>query len=227
MWGQRHQTAPTESIGSPQRPPTIAFVLATVAHPQGLLCSGLPLAAEACSTKEPKLYSTRKRNYKTHVPGERVSAWQLLPKCGRRQWPPCYPAPAPPSHGWIQPLWNPPANTTCKEQLQHPSTLTLLRTINNHVVWLLDRQKGWWKLCLPSCWWKTAELPTYANKREGTFLDERVSAAKHSQNHQPLPKLGMLIHPAATIHIGCLSVTGKQLPKPSEVHISILKLRLF
>lgn len=54
-----------------------------------------------------------------------------------------------------------------------------------------------------------------------------VSVAKHSQNHQPLPKLGMLIYPAATIHIGCLSVSGKQLPKPSEVHISILKLRLF
>lgn len=54
-----------------------------------------------------------------------------------------------------------------------------------------------------------------------------VSVAKHSQNHQPLPKLGMLIYPEATIHIGCLSVSGKQLPKPSEVHISILKLRLF
>lgn len=46
------------------------------------VCSavGCHLPAEPCSTKEPNLYSTRKRNYKTHVPGERVSAWHLLPK---------------------------------------------------------------------------------------------------------------------------------------------------
>lgn len=54
-------------------------------------------------------------------------------------------------------------------------------------------------------------------------LDERVSLAKHSQNPQPLPKLGILIHPAATIHIGCLSVTGKQLPKPSRSSYFIFK----
>lgn len=109
----------------------------------------------------------------------------------------------------------------------HPQAPTLLHTINHHVVWLLDRRKGWWKLHLSSCGWKTAELPTTASQREGMGLEERVSLAKHSQNPQPLPKLGILIHPAATIHIGCLSVTRKQLPKSSEVHISFLKLRLF
>lgn len=184
--------------------------------------------AEARSTKEPTLYSTRKRNYKTHVPSRRGNAWCLL----LRTWkmtatsvPPCTSAPRATEGPSLSGITL--ANATSQEQHHRPSALTLLRTINDHVVWLLDRQKGWWKLYLSSCWWKTAELSMYANQRERTFADERVSAAKHSQNRQPLPKLGLLIYPAATIHIGCLSDTGKQLPKPSEVHISILKLRLF
>lgn len=194
------------------------------------VCSavGCHLLAETHSTKEPKLYSTRKRNHKTHVLGKRLNAWHLLPKTWKTTATSALPCIGTPQATEISSFSRITlVNVTSKEQHHCPSTLTLLDTVNNHVVWLLDRRKGWWKLYLSSRWWKTAELPTYAKQRERTFLDEMVSVAKHSQNHQPLPKLGMLIYPAATIHIGCLSVSGKQLPKPSEVHISILKLRLF
>ena len=127
------------------------------------VCSavGCHLRAEARSTKEPKLYSTRKRNYKTHLPGERVNAWCLLPKMWKTTATsvlPCTGTPQATEGSSLSGITL--ANATSKEQHRRPSALTLLRTINNRVVWLLDRQKEWWKLYLSSCWWKTAELPT-------------------------------------------------------------------
>lgn len=80
-WGHQHQTAPTESTCSPPRPPTIAFVLAPAAHPQGTLPSGPPLRSCAAAQRNPNCVLPAKGII--NLPAEGINAWCLLPKTRR------------------------------------------------------------------------------------------------------------------------------------------------
>lgn len=229
VWGQQHQTAPTESTCSPLSPPTIAFVLA-LSSPSGYDPQQAAPNSWGCSTKEPRLCPTTKRNYKPaswehkclmpppqNMEGSSSLCATLHGLCpshvrvGSPLWAQTWGAAAPPSTPTvlyttdshpstpltatqhptdIHPncaahLWQPPSTPLTVTQhpnsavhlWQPPSTPTVLHSTHS-CVWLPDRQKAWWKLYLSSCWWKAAEQPTCANRRERTFPDQRVSAAQ-------------------------------------------------
>lgn len=101
--------------------------------------------AEAHSTKELKLYSTRKRNYKTHVPGERVNALCLLPKMWKTTATSVLPCTGTPqAMEGLSPSGITPANATSEEQHHRPSALTLLRytSLTTTLIGFLTGKKG-------------------------------------------------------------------------------------
>lgn len=89
--------------------------------------------AKANSTKELRLYSTRKRNYKPHVPEERVNAQCYLPKTWKMTgicMIPCTGTPQ--AMEGIQPLWDHPCEYLIWEAASLPqctNSATLLTTM--------------------------------------------------------------------------------------------------
>lgn len=286
VWGQQHQTAPTESTCSPLSPPTIAFVLA-LSSPSGYDPQQAAPNSWGCSTKEPRLCPTTKRNYKPaswehqclmpppqNMEGSSSLCATLHGLCpshvrvGSPLWAQTWGAAAPPSTPTV--LYTTDNHpSTPLTATQHPTDIhpncaahhwqppSTPLTVTKHPI---SAVQHWQPPQYPTdshpapqlcCTALTAVFGSQTDKKHGEnytcpLAGERQLSNPHvqtegkehfqirgclqlsSQNLQPISKLGMLIYPAAaTSHVSCLGVTGKQLPKPLEVHISILRLRLF
>lgn len=219
-WGQQHQTAPTESTCSPPRPPTIAFVLAAAAPLR--VCS--PQAEGAQRNPNCVLPGKGIKN----LPARRINAWCLLPKTRKARAASVGACRGSPQARWGSvPCGIALVNThprSCSPTPAHQLCSTPLTTLLGFLTGKKKHGENYTCLLVGE---RQLSYPHVQTKGKEHF-QIRGCLQLNSQNLQPISKLRMLIYPAAaTSHVSCLSVTGKQLPKPLEVHISILKLRLF
>lgn len=209
----------------PPGPPTIAFVLVTAAPLRVCSPVGCPSRAENAAQRNPNCVLPAKGII--NLPAKSINAWCLLPKTWRATAASVLPCRGSPQAmegsilcGITLVNTHPRSCSTTPAQQLCYTPLTIV------FGFLTGKKYGENYTCL-LVGERQLSYPHVQSKGKEHF-QIRGCLQLNSQNLQPISTLGMLIYPAAaTSHVSCLSVTGKQLPKPLEVHISILKLRLF